>query len=52
MSNIIFFSFLSDFLNENNCHLTNNFEGKGLKHYGYQIFSTIVRVRKSSSVFV
>ena len=36
------FSFLSHFLNETNCSPTNNYEGKGLKHYGCELFSAIV----------
>ena len=36
------FSFLSKFSNENNCILPNNFEEKGLKHYGCELFSAIV----------
>ena len=37
---------MSHYLNENNCRLTNNFEGKGLKHYGCELFSAIVHKRK------
>ena len=33
---------MSLYLNENNCRLTNNFEGKGLEHYGCELFSAIV----------
>ena len=39
--NMNLFSFLSQYLNENNFCLTNILEGKGLKHYGCELFSAI-----------
>ena len=32
---------MGHYLNENNCSLTNNLEGKGLKHYGCELCSAI-----------
>ena len=37
-----FFSFLIQFLNENECHFTNSFKGTGLKHCGCELFSAVV----------
>ena len=46
MSNKNLFSTLSHYLTENHCRPTNNFEGKGLKNYGYDFFSAIVCIQK------
>ena len=37
---------MSHYLNENNCRLTNKFEGKGLKHYGCEFFSAIIHHKR------
>ena len=46
----ILFSFLSHYLSENNYRLTNNFEGKGLKHYRCELFSVIVPMIRYDSM--
>ena len=38
------FSFMIQYLNETKYHLTNNFEGAGLKHYGCKLFPPIVQM--------
>ena len=43
MSDKNLFSFLIHYSNENNCRLTNIFEGNGLKHYGCELFPSIER---------